>query len=145
MHSCESPSRYHRPPENCDTGLFFFVFLMWIIHSRPYLSSLQCFPWNTATAPAHCTAIIHTGTMMSGKPSCLCVSRMVRPAFWIMLFMMSRWRMRLLSTGSSLQPCRAMLSFIIMTPLGLRLSFARIKNSRRSLSVRWPGHNTYIM
>lgn len=83
-------------------------------------------------------AIIQTGMVMSGKPSCLSMARTSRPALAMMLSMMSRWRLMLLSMGSSLQPCRAILSFMMMTPFGRRLLLHRIRKSNRSLSVKWP-------
>lgn len=83
-------------------------------------------------------AIIQTGTIVSGNPSCLSTARISRPALAMMHFMMSRWRLMLLSMGSSLQPCRAILSFIMMTPFGRRLFLQRNRKFVRSLSVRWP-------
>ncbi|TNN74767.1 hypothetical protein EYF80_015085 [Liparis tanakae] len=82
--------------------------------------------------------VIETGMMTSGKPSCLSTARTSRPALAMMHFMMSRWRLMLPSMGSSLQPCRAILSFIMMTPFGRRLFLQRIRKFIRSLSVRWP-------
>lgn len=76
--------------------------------------------------------------MISGKPSCFSTARTSRPALPMMHFMMSRWRLMVLSMGSSLQPCRAILSFNMITPLGRRLFLQRIKKFIRSLSVRWP-------
>ena len=83
-------------------------------------------------------ATIHTGTMMSGKPSCFSTPTTSSPALKMISLMMSRWRMTQLSMGSSLQPCRAMLSFRTITPLGRRLFLQRIRKFIRSLSVRWP-------
>lgn len=94
---------------------------------------------HTTTVIFYFIAIIQTGMMISGKPSCLWTARTSRPAMATMLLMMSRWRLMLLSMGSSLQPCLAILSFIIMTPFGRRLFLQRIRKFIRSLSVRWPG------
>lgn len=84
-------------------------------------------------------AIIQTGMMISGKPSCFSTARISRPALVMMVFMMSKWRLMLLSMGSSLHPCRAILSFMMMTPFGRRLFLQRNRKSIRSLSVKWPG------
>lgn len=86
--------------------------------------------------PGYFMAIIQTGMMTSGKPSCLSVARTSKPALATMVLMMSRWRLMLLSMGSSLQPCRAMLSLMMMTPFGRRLLLQRTRKSSRSLSVR---------
>lgn len=85
-----------------------------------------------------CMASIQTGTHCSGNPSCLSSRRIVSPLISTRLWMMFRSRITLLSRQSRTQPSLATLSLRMITPLSFKPSWQRMRNSRRSLSVRYP-------
>lgn len=85
-----------------------------------------------------CMANIQTGTHCSGNPSCLSSRRMVSPLISTRLWRMFRSRITLLSRQSRIQPSLATLSLRMITPLSFKPFWHRIRNSRRSLSVRYP-------
>lgn len=88
--------------------------------------------------PSLCSASIHTGTHCSGKPSCFSWPSTTSPLFLMRLWRTPMSRVTLLSERSKVQPCRATLSFSMMTPCFFRPSRHRERNARRSLSVRYP-------
>lgn len=104
----------------------------WFMRSPVCAGSLGSQEW------PFCRASIHTGTHCSGKPSCLSSCRMLSPLISMRLCRMFRSRMTLLSRQSRVQPSLATLSFRMITPLSFKPPWQRMRNSRRSLSVRYP-------